>query len=74
MRHTHVVIKPFSAEEKGGALVQAGEAFTPRDQTRARDLERTGLIRPAKAKPLAAPQNKVAPPPPSNTLSLKKGR
>jgi hypothetical protein len=59
MKNTHVVVKPFSAEEKGGEVVQPGELFTPRDSTRARDLERLGLIRPAKAKPLAAPQNKT---------------
>ncbi len=66
MKNTHVVIKPFSADERAGAVVQPGEAFTPRDSTRARDLERNGLIRPAPAKAQAAPQNK--------TLSLKKDR
>ncbi len=63
MKNTHVVVRPFSAEEKAGEFVQPGELFTPRDSTRARDLERLGLIRPAKAKAIAAPQNK--------TLSLK---
>lgn len=58
MKHTHVVIKPFSAEEKGGAVVAAGSTFTPRDQSRAGELERLGLIRPAAQKVQSAPQNK----------------
>lgn len=65
MKHTHVVIKPFSAEEKGGAMVVAGSGFTPRDQARARELERLQLIRPAAEKVIAAPQNK-------GTLSLRR--
>lgn len=59
MSHTHTVVKPFRAEE-AGRIVQVKEPFTPRDEVRAADLERAGLIVPQGKALDAAPQNKDA--------------
>jgi len=59
MRHTHQVIKPFDATERG-RIVNAGELFTPASESRGKELERAGLIAPRAKMVPAAPQNKDA--------------
>lgn len=59
MSHSHLVLKPFDAPE-ARRVVQPGESITPSDESRAKELERAGLIeRKRKAVP-AAPSNKDA--------------
>lgn len=61
MSHTHIAVKAFHASETG-RITAIGEPFTPSDESRAKELERNGLIEAApEGKALAAaPQNKDA--------------
>lgn len=53
------VLKPFSASE-ARRVVQPGETITPSDESRAKELERAGLIEPKRKMISAAPKNKDA--------------
>jgi hypothetical protein len=59
MGHSHIVVKPFDATELR-RIVQPGEAITPSSESRAKELERAGLIEPKRKMLAAAPQNKDA--------------
>ncbi|HWV02176.1 MAG TPA: hypothetical protein VN109_13490 [Devosia sp.] len=56
---THEVVKPFEAQERR-RIVNPGEPFVPSSESRAKELERAGLIKPRAKMLAAAPQNKDA--------------
>jgi hypothetical protein len=56
---SHLVLKPFNASE-ARRVVQPGEAIAPSSESRAKELERAGLIEPKRKMIRAAPQNKDA--------------
>lgn len=56
---THEVVKPFEAQERR-RIVSPGEPFVPSSESRAKELERAGLIKPKRKMQPAAPSNKDA--------------